>query len=222
MLRLSDDVFQIALVPRSGINAYLVGDVLVDAGTPRHGGRILSALVGHPVRSHVVTHAHIDHAGSTRRVTEALDIPVWAGAVDAADVESGRPPVPMSGVAGRVGERMGRFPAATVSRRLEAGDTVGPGFVVLDTPGHTRGHISLWREADRVLVCGDVVASMHLLTTAPGFQQPITRFTMDPAQNRASIRRIAELEPALVLPGHGPAVRDPAALTAFAASLPAD
>ena len=44
-------------------------------------------------------------------------------------------------------------------------------------------------------------------------------FTPDPAQNRDSARRLAALEPKLVLFGHGPPLRDPAALSAFAATL---
>jgi hydroxyacylglutathione hydrolase len=52
---ITDDVFQLALLPRSGINAYLVGDVLVDAGLPLHARRIITALgartVGH-ARNH--------------------------------------------------------------------------------------------------------------------------------------------------------------------------
>ncbi len=43
----------------------------------------------------------------------------------------------------------------------------------------------------------------------------------DPARNRDSIRRLAALEPAVVCFGHGPPARDPGALTAFAAALPA-
>ena len=45
-------------------------------------------------------------------------------------------------------------------------------------------------------------------------------FTPDPAANRASIRRLAALEPAVVCFGHGPPLRDPGRLAAFAAALP--
>ena len=219
--RLSDDIVQFPLAPRSGVNAYLIGDVLVDAGTPWNGGRLLRSLVGFPVRTHVITHAHVDHAGATRKVAAELRVPVWVGAGDARDVETGRPPVALHGAAGSIAARLGRFPGASVDRRLQEGDEVGPGFVVLDTPGHSPGHISLWRASDRTLVCGDVINTMHLVTTTPGIQEPPAPFTIDPARNRASIRRIAELEPQLVLAGHGPPLRDPGALSAFAAVLPA-
>ena len=57
---------------------------------------------------------------------------------------------------------------------------------------------------------------------APGSTSRPTIFTLDPAANRAAIRRLAALEPAVVCFGHGPPLRDPARLTAFAAALPGD
>jgi len=220
MRRLGEDVFQIPLVPRSGINAYLLGDVLVDAGTRFHGKRILSALTGYPVSTHVLTHGHVDHAGSSKQVAAALGVPVWAGARDTDAVRSGRPPFspgPLNGI----GKLAGRFPGVPVARELREGDEVGPGFVVLDTPGHTDGAISLWRERDRVLICGDVIFAMNVVTTAAGVHEPLALPTIDPALNRQSIRKIAALEPQLTLAGHGPPLVGAEALRAFAAGLPA-
>jgi hydroxyacylglutathione hydrolase len=217
MHQLRDDVWHLPLTPRDGINAYLVGDVLIDAGLKLSAGKVVEAVAGHTVAAHALTHAHIDHAGGSKAVVAQLGVPVWAGAGDAADVRRGRPTV--AGWAAPLLGRGGRFPAVPVDRELRAGDEVGPGFVVLDTPGHTPGHISFWRVADRTLICGDVLNGMHLITTAPGLREPPAVLCTDPAQNRASIRRLAELEPALVLFGHGPPSRDPAALTALAARL---
>jgi glyoxylase-like metal-dependent hydrolase (beta-lactamase superfamily II) len=107
-----------------------------------------------------------------------------------------------------------------VDRRLREGDEVA-GFKVLDTPGHSLGHVAFWRESDRVLVLGDVLNGMNLLTSIPGLREPPGVFTPDPARNRESIRKIAALEPALVCFGHGPPLRDPRKLASFAASLPA-
>ena len=61
----------------------------------------------------------------------------------------------------------------------------------------------------------------HPLTGRPGLHEPPARFTLDPAGNRGSIRRLAALDPAVVCFGHGPAWRDTAALRAFADALPA-
>lgn len=110
-------------------------------------------------------------------------------------------------------------PPHPVSRVLREGDEVA-GFTVLDSPGHTRGHISFWRESDRVLILGDVLNNMNLMTGIPGLHQPPELFTIDPERNRASIRRLAALRPALVCFGHGAPLRDPDKLADFAAQLP--
>jgi glyoxylase-like metal-dependent hydrolase (beta-lactamase superfamily II) len=54
----------------------------------------------------------------------------------------------------------------------------------------------------------------------PGVREPFDCFTPDPAENRRSIKRIADLDPALVLVGHGPPLRDTQQLKDLAARLP--
>jgi glyoxylase-like metal-dependent hydrolase (beta-lactamase superfamily II) len=218
MHQIAEDVHLIALLPRYGINAYLIGDVLVDSGVKQNSKKLLKELQGRPVGAHALTHAHYDHAGGSKRVMDALDIPMWAPAGDAAEVESGKPVVadtffkPLA--------KSGTWDGVPVHRHLNEGDEVGPGFVVLDAPGHSPGHVVFWRESDRTLIAGDVLNSMNLVTTIPGLREPPKMFTPDPARNRVSIRRIAALEPELAVFGHGPPVRDPAKLRAFAEGLP--
>jgi hydroxyacylglutathione hydrolase len=219
MRRVAEDVFQIALSPRDGVNAYLLGDVVVDAGTPAAGKRLVRALQGHAVGVHALTHAHADHAGGSKRLVDAFEVPVWIGERDRADVESGRPLIADSWAKPAVG-RLARYKPVAVARSLQEGDEIGPGFVVLESPGHSPGHVSFWREADRTLVCGDVLFNMHLITTARGLREPPALFTPDPARNRDSARRLAALEPELVLFGHGPPLRDPTLFKEFADALP--
>jgi glyoxylase-like metal-dependent hydrolase (beta-lactamase superfamily II) len=90
---------------------------------------------------------------------------------------------------------------------------------VLETPGHSAGHVSFWRESDRTLICGDVVNGMNLLTTIPGLHEPVGIFTPDPERNRESAKRLGELEPALVCVGHGPPWRDTRKFVEFCRSL---
>ena len=114
-------------------------------------------------------------------------------------------------------------PKVEPDRELREGDEIGHGFVVLETPGHSPGHLSFWRESDRTLICGDVFFGMNVITTqlrASASRSGI--FTYDPPLNRRSERRLAELEPKLLLFGHGPPLRDPGAVKAFVATLPAD
>ena len=207
--------------PRHGFNVYLMGDALVDAGTRYARRRIVRALAGTGAAVHVLTHAHADHQGASHAVCEELGIPLWAGAADADAMASGdlRPGIPLNPVT-RWQLRFWAGPAHPVARRLRECDEVG-GFTVLETPGHSPGHLSFWREADRTLVAGDVLFGRDPVSGRPGLHEPPAMFTPDPARNRDAIRRLAALEPAVACFGHGPPWRDPGALRAFAAGLPA-
>ncbi len=225
MLPVADDVSQLVLMPRNAINAYLVGDVLVDTGIKQSAGKLAEMLRGREIAAIVLTHAHGDHAGSMKRVAAELGLPVWCGAADREAAETGN--VVLSRGLDRPGVRtlaraVGRFAGVPVARVLAEGDTLSAGFTVLDTPGHSPGHISLWRETDRTLICGDVFFNMSLLSTAPGLREPPRLLTTDPVMNRESERRLADIEPRTVCFGHGPVLSEDAEhkLQQFASHLP--
>jgi glyoxylase-like metal-dependent hydrolase (beta-lactamase superfamily II) len=215
MHELAPGVFQIPLLPNAAINAYLADGMLIDAGVRQLAPRLLRRLRPHRPIVHLLTHAHPDHQGASRTLCAALNLPLWCGAADAAAMASGRldallPARSMN----RFLARLVGGPAHPVTRRLHEGDRLGA-WVVLETPGHTPGHLSFWRPADRVLIVGDVLAHQHPLTGRVGLIEPLTRFTLDPARNRASARRLAVLRPQLICFGHGPPLRDPDVLQRF-------
>jgi glyoxylase-like metal-dependent hydrolase (beta-lactamase superfamily II) len=218
----ADHVHQLRGFPPNGINVYLVGDVLIDAATRHARRRIMRELHGRRVIAHALTHAHPDHQGASHAVCEALGIPLWCGERDADGME--RPGGILShapeSLVGRLQERFWTGPPHPVARRLREGDEVA-GFTVLDAPGHSPGHVAFWREPDRTLIIGDVLNNMDVRTGITGLREPLPVFTLDPARNRESIRRLVALEPALCLFGHGPPLRDPEKLAGFAATLPA-
>jgi hydroxyacylglutathione hydrolase len=222
MKELADGVYQLKGWPKNAINVYVIGDVLVDAATRQAERRIVRQLAGRRIGAHVVTHAHPDHQGSSHAICERLDIPLWCGQNDVPAMETPgaikNPKAPrwLNGLQAR----MWTGPPHPVARALNEGDEVA-GFTVLETPGHSVGHISLWRESDRTLIVGDVLGNMHFITGMPGLHLPPDLFTPDPARNRASARRLAELQPALACFGHGAPLRDPDKLAAFVARLPA-
>src|SRR3954452_19525213 len=226
MREIAPDVFHLPLTPRNGVNAYLIGDVLVDTGLRTSAGKIKDALGGRKLQAIALTHAHGDHGGSARKLADALSVPVWVGTADREAAETGKgvtkPPFDKPGLSVIAGA-MGNFPAVPIARDLREGDELTAGFTVLDTPGHSPGHVSFWRESDCVLICGDVFFNMNLLTTVPGLRQPPGPLTVDPALNRESERRVAKLEPAIAGCGHGPVIEDDAAgkIAAFVATLPA-
>ena len=223
MQQLAEDVFQLKGWPPNAINVYLLGDVLIDAATRQGERRIMRQLAGRTVTAHALTHAHPDHQGASHAICETLGIPLWCGQGDVPAME-----VPGSVIARNAPRILRSFqerfwvgPPHPVARALTGGDEVA-GFSVLETPGHTRGHVSFWRESDRVLIVGDVLTNMNLMTTVPGLHEPPAFATPDPARNRASARRLAELRPALACFGHGPPLRDPDKLARFVAGLPTD
>jgi glyoxylase-like metal-dependent hydrolase (beta-lactamase superfamily II) len=226
VIPVADDVWQLPLTPRDAINAYLIGDVLVDTGITQSADKIAGMLEGRQISAIALTHAHNDHAGAMKRLADRLGVPVWCGTRDREAAETGRVVLAPAFARPRLNALIGAtagFEAAPVARTLEEGDSLAAGFTVLDTPGHSPGHVSFWREADRTLICGDVFFNMHLLTTIPGLRQPPTLFTTDPAENRRSERRLAALEPSHAGFGHGPVLRGDAAarMREFVQSLPA-
>jgi len=218
--KLADGVWQLGGFPPNAINIYLVEDVLVDAGSRHARRRILRELGTTSLRAHVLTHAHPDHQGSSHFVCDHYGVPLWVGEGDhdAAErpelIVERQPDHPLN----RMSYRHWAGPGHKVDRVLREGDEVA-GFRVLHVPGHSAGHIALWREDDRVLILGDVVNNIDTLTGIPGLHEPKAFFTPDPAANRRSARRLGELEPRLVLFGHGAPLRDTAKFVAFCSSL---
>jgi hydroxyacylglutathione hydrolase len=220
--QLAPGVWQLSGLPPNAINVYLVEDVLIDAATRRAPRRILKQLAGHKVSAHALTHAHPDHQGASAAVCERLGIPYWVGATDvplAEDLDKMREsqaPHPLN----RLIMKYWSGPARHVDRHLNEGDEVA-GFKVLDVPGHSPGHIAYWRESDRVLIVGDVLNNMDVITGLPGLRDPKPFFTNDPPLNRRSAKRLAPLEPKLVLFGHGAPLRDTRKFVEFVNALPA-
>jgi glyoxylase-like metal-dependent hydrolase (beta-lactamase superfamily II) len=222
---IADGVWQLALVPRDGINAYVVGEVLVDTGIKQSAGKIAGMLEGRTISAIALTHAHGDHAGAMKRLSARFGVPVWCGAADREAVETGRlvlSPTLDRLRLGTIANAAAGFDGAPVARILAEGDPLTAGFTVVDTPGHSPGHVSFWRESDGTLICGDVFFNMNPLTTRPGLHQPPDLLTTDPAKNRDSERKLAALEPRTVGFGHGPVLSDDAArrLRVFVQKLP--
>jgi hydroxyacylglutathione hydrolase len=210
-------IWQFSGYPRSYINCYLVGDTLIDAGIRWGQGRLLSQLRGRSVREVVLTHCHPDHQGAAALICERFGATLACHEADVPAAE-GRAPIGPDNRIVRLGVRCWAGPPYPVARVLHEGDELA-GFRVIHAPGHTAGHIILFRDADRVTIAGDLVANINFFTGRPGLRQPPSFFSVDPALNRRSIKRLAELRPSLACFGHGPPLRDPALLDDYVARL---
>lgn len=92
---------------------------------------------------------------------------------------------------------------------------------VLETPGHTDGSISLVVDADgqRVIFCGDLMAGPGQLWDVYSLQRGFQRdgdavggyhgFMGDQWRLKDSLAKIVQQEPTLLVPSHGPVIRQP-------------
>ena len=84
-----------------------------------------------------------------------------------------------------------------------------PGWRWIHTPGHTVGHVSLFRESDRTLLAGDAFCTtrqesfLAVARQTPELHGPPSYFTTDWVAARESVRRLAALRPLRIGPGHG-------------------
>ena len=96
-----------------------------------------------------------------------------------------------------------------------------PGWRWIHTPGHTPGHISLWRERDRTIIAGDAFITTNqesayaVAMQAEEMHGPPKYFTPDWSAAKSSVQSLAALEPNIVVTGHGRAMRGPQMLAAL-------
>ena len=218
MKRLAPGVWRVKELPAPTINVYLAENVLIDAGRRWDRRRIFSDLVGVEIAVVALTHVHPDHQGCAKWVCESRKVPLACHADDVDAMEGRRPVGSGKAVIPRIYDKVWTGPPHKVDRVLAEGDEIA-GFRVIHAPGHAPGEVIYFRDSDRVAICGDVIRNMSYATGLPGIKEPPDIFTYDPAENRRSIRKLAELDPSLILPGHGPAVTDMAGFGRFVATL---
>jgi glyoxylase-like metal-dependent hydrolase (beta-lactamase superfamily II)/predicted ester cyclase len=197
--------------PQRGFNVYLVRDgdgvLAFDAGIRQMVRPIATAAARLGGLTRVVLgHAHADHRGAAA----GLGAPVWCHEAERADAEGdgGMHSFDLSKLdaAGRLlYPRL--LPAwdggpVRVAQTLREGDDVA-GFEVVHLPGHAPGLIALWRASDRLALTSDCFYTVDPQTTVKGAPRvPHAAFTPDVEQARASLRKLAALEPASAWPGH--------------------
>ena len=194
---------------------------LVDAGMPGMLPLIRAEFEAHrlrftDVRRLVLTHGDLDHMGGAAALIEETNAAVLAHERETPfingeqvlrspprpeDIEK-MPPELREMLAKMTPERremMNRRPdPVQVTRVLHDGEEVAPGVTVIETPGHTPGHISLFVAGDATIIAGDA-ASIHEGRIAP----PPARMTPDMNRALASVRALANLGAARLIAYHG-------------------
>jgi len=200
------------------VNVYLVAEddglTLVDTAVPRSAKAILAAAerAGAPIVRIALTHAHGDHIGSLDALAAALpDAEVIISAREARLLvkdKSLEPDEPRA-------KLRGSWPGARTqpTRTVHAGDRVGS-LEVIAAPGHTPGQVAFLDTRDRTLICGDAFTTLGGVETTARLSWPFPIAAMATWHRPTAVesaRRLLDLQPARLAPGHGPVVKSPVA-----------
>jgi glyoxylase-like metal-dependent hydrolase (beta-lactamase superfamily II) len=201
--------------------------VLIDTGLPTSKNTIIEtaqARFGRDARPSaiIMTHAHFDHAGSLEALSRHWEVPVYAHPLEFPylDGRASYPPADAFVGGGAMALLSPLFPRSPVDvspwlKMLPPDQHVPgmPGWRWLHTPGHSAGHVSLWRESDRTLIAGDAIVTTgqesiyEVITQTPEMHGPPRYLTPDWDEAERSVAMLAALEPELIITGHGRPVR---------------
>jgi glyoxylase-like metal-dependent hydrolase (beta-lactamase superfamily II) len=191
--------------------------LIMSAAKQRFGGNSRPAAI-------ILTHAHFDHVNALDEFSEEWDAPVYAHELERPYLDgSASYPPPDPSVGGGLMARTsplfprGPFNAGPQLRTLPSDGSIPhmPGWRWIATPGHSPGHVSFWRESDRALIVGDAFVTTAqesvyaALTQEPEIHGPPMYYTTDWNAARTSVQKLADLQPELVVTGHGRPLRGP-------------
>jgi glyoxylase-like metal-dependent hydrolase (beta-lactamase superfamily II) len=199
------------------------GWVLVDAGMPGSAELIITEAERRfgPDRKPaaiVLTHGHFDHVGAIIELSERWNVPVYAHEKEMPYLTGQKSYVaPDTSVEGGMVAKMSfMFPIEPIQlgakvKTLPHDGTIPvmPGWRWIHTPGHTTGHISLFREEDRTLIAGDAFVTVKQDSLYKVFTQeleisgPPRYLTPDWDSSRESVRKLESLKPVVAVTGHG-------------------
>ncbi|MBB6449525.1 glyoxylase-like metal-dependent hydrolase (beta-lactamase superfamily II) [Geomicrobium halophilum] len=210
------------------VNVCMIGDVtrnwvLIDTGMPKCRDDLIGSLEKEfnevqPPQAIILTHGHFDHVGAVAELADEWQVPVFAHSLEIPYLTGEKDyPEPDPGVEGGLVAKVSRsFP----NESIQLGDAVqelpengGVPFLSewtwVHTPGHAPGHISLFRERDRLLISGDAVITVKqdelykVLTQTQEVQGPPRYFTTDWEEAKKSAEKLNHLSPEMLIPGHG-------------------
>ncbi|WP_018932124.1 MBL fold metallo-hydrolase [Gracilibacillus lacisalsi] len=209
------------------VNVIMIGApnedwVLIDSGTRKYHDRILHACEhrygNKPPQAIILTHGHFDHIGSAKKLAEYWNVPIYIheNEMDFVTGKKEYPPGDPTVGGGMISLLSTIFP--TKPEHLEGLVTALPNdgsvpfledWQYVETPGHTPGHISLFREKDRVLIAGDAIStekpesSWAVFFPLQHVYGPPAYFTEDWISAEETVKKLADLDPDMIIAGHG-------------------
>ncbi|WP_405169778.1 MBL fold metallo-hydrolase [Paenibacillus sp. FSL H8-0280] len=211
------------------VNICLVGNpesdefVLVDAGMPKSANEIISVIeerfgANSRPKAVILTHGHFDHVGGVIELVKHWEVPVYAHPLELPFLTGVKNyPEPDPTVEGGLVAKMSpSFPNESINlgshvQTLPPDGTVPhmPGFRWIHTPGHSPGHISLFRENDGALIAGDAFTTVKQEYMYKVFNQeleisgPPRYLTTDWVAAKKSVVNLENLKPSVAVTGHG-------------------
>ncbi|MBD0352782.1 MAG: MBL fold metallo-hydrolase [Flavisolibacter sp.] len=201
--------------------------VLVDAGLKTSAPKIKALAkevfgsAGSRPKAILMTHGHFDHRGSLLQLAEEWGVPVYCHHQERPYLtgQASYPPPDPSVGGGMMATLSFLFPRDPINVEDHLQELPADGMIPeledwrwIHTPGHTPGHISLFREKDGVLVAGDAFVTtvqeslVSVITQAKIIWGPPKYFTPDWGAAARSVRALADLEPNVIVTGHGQAM----------------
>ncbi|PLR99118.1 MBL fold metallo-hydrolase [Bacillus sp. T33-2] len=197
--------------------------VLVDAGMPKSTHKIMEEAAnlfgeGRPPRAIILTHGHFDHVGALEDLVERWNVPVYAHEFELPFLtgQQNYPEPDPSVEGGLLAKVSAIYPHEGIDlgnhvKPLPADGTVPemPGWKWIHTPGHTPGHIALFRDEDRVLIAGDAFVTTKqeslykVLVQEKEISGPPRYLTPDWQSAKQSVIKLEALKPAAAITGHG-------------------
>lgn len=211
------------------VNLYFIQDhisgewAMVDAGlswSAPNIKKIVNNLFGEGSKPSaiILTHGHFDHIGALETLLKEWDVPVYAHSLELPYLtgQSAYPPPDPSVGGGLMSTFAFLYPKGPVDLREYVrplpNDNSIPGlpeWKYVHTPGHSPGHVSLFRQRDKVLIVGDAFvttkqeSAFSALTYMKHFSGPPKYFTCNWASAKLSVLKLAALDPEIVTTGHG-------------------
>ncbi len=213
-------IANVHLIPNIVANPYLIIDpdglTLIDAGLPGSHKKILGYIAGlgrspSDLKRIIITHSDMDHVGGLSAIKKSSGARIYASAIESDAMSKGsssRKVKPRNFFRKLLMSVAGRFMRAVP---IQADEILSEGQVlpvlgglrVVETPGHTPGHISFFSPSTGILFTGDSIVARE-----GGLVRSLQALTWDEAKADESARKQAALGARIVCSGHGPVVMD--------------